>query len=150
MNILGNTLYAQEARDCQVQIWSFTGLVLTIITLAIDSFVFANIEKLMKQNWVLRHTYEKSYRNLLNMFDLTMTNKVLVNTQGTIVFSNQRFIDLMDCGTLDKLPNKLKDFIHKDDYQKVISSVQRVIEKGAIETISLNIVPFKAPGVKHR
>jgi hypothetical protein len=68
--------------------------ILKLTTLLLfEVIIFAAIEKFVKENWVLKTTFDRSFKTMLYVIDSSQEKMIICNQKGTIIFSNSAFIN---------------------------------------------------------
>jgi len=86
--------------------------IILVIVLILDIVLFATFEKLMKENWVLKKSFEKSFKKAVSIIDTNPHAVLICDNKGSILFSNQKF--------LSSTPVKSE----KDYQSRLIASIQ--------------------------
>ena len=115
---------------------SFMCFIKFFIILAADAFIFATVEKLMKENWVLRDTFDKSFKQLLSMIDDHPEEIFVLDQSMNIIFFNKKFLNCLAKSNQqdNKIPKNCKELFHVDErdeyWGKVIEAIkdQKLIE----------------------
>ena len=106
--------------------------------IGLDLYVYALIEQFLKQNWVLKYTFEKSFRSAMAMFDSLPFEALLVDASGTVAFSNELFLDMS--GNIEsKSLHRLKEFIHEDDVKKLSLTIYKAIEEQKVQKLAVKV-----------
>ena len=86
--------------------------IILVIVLILDIVLFATFERLMKENWVLKKSFEKSFKKAVSIIDTNPHAVLICDNKGSILFSNQKF--------LSSTPVKSE----KDYQSRLIASIQ--------------------------
>lgn len=121
---------------------SFACFIKFAIILVVDLFIFATGEKFMKENWVLRDTYDKSFKQLLTMIDDHPEEIFVIDQALNMIFFNKKFMNCLAKNNLqdNKIPKNCKDLFHIDERDEYCAKVIEAIrEQKQIESsISFN------------
>ena len=121
---------------------SFSCFFKFIFIVVIDLFIFATGEKFMKENWVLRDTYDKSFKQLLTMIDDHPEEIFVIDQSLNMIFFNKKFLNCLTKNNLpdNKIPKNCKDLFHIDEREEYCGKVIEAIkEQKQIESsISFN------------
>ena len=90
-------------------------LCIALFTL-LDLVVFALLEKVMKEFWVIRETTEKSFRMFHSMIDENNKEIFIIDEGMNLIYMNQHFESTVKRLIKDEFPTQLKDFIHENSY----------------------------------
>jgi PAS domain-containing protein len=107
---------------------SFSSFPIYLVILIIDLYLFAVIEKFMKENWVIRDSSDKSFKQLLAMIDDHPQELFVMDQNMNIQFFNKKFEESVDALQKDKFPKSAKDLIHNDENESYTASVMNVIQ----------------------
>jgi hypothetical protein len=89
------------------------------ILLLFDVIIFAAIEKFVKENWVLKTTFDRSFKTMLYVIDSSQEKMIICNQKGSIIFSNSAFINNIpwlerdDIKITSHVDDKCKDALYK-------------------------------------
>ena len=132
----------QNGYECLLSFSYFRHFALYLFILAIDVSIFVVLEKMMKENWVIRDSTDKSFKQLLNMIDEHPSEIFVVDQNMKIKFFNDKFWQSAKLLQADKIPFNSKDLIHSDDREAYLSRVSRVIAKQRATTTTINFEKF--------
>lgn len=85
--------------------------IVVAILVIIDIAIFASFEKLMKEDWVLKTSFEKSFRQMITIIDTSPNKIVICDVKGEILFANSAFITSSDDAPEKINQQKLGSFI---------------------------------------
>jgi len=69
---------------------SYLVFILTLMyVLLIQAFMFAVVEKAMKEYWVIRETNEKSFKTMFNIFENTPRETIIVDANMKLMYVNK-------------------------------------------------------------
>jgi hypothetical protein len=110
-----------------------------IILIIFDIIIFASIEKFIKENWVIKATFDRSFKTMLYLIDSSQEKMIICNDKGIIIFSNSTFINTIPC-------------LEKDDI-KITSHVEEASKDALSKAIHIVVKRMKATsivvGLKH-
>eukprot|EP00347_Sterkiella_histriomuscorum_P018251 403346221 len=66
-----------------------------IFTILVFIHLYALLEKSFKDQWVLRDSFQKSYRTLSQLIDQEKTIKLVISKNGQVMFMNQKGLDFI-------------------------------------------------------
>ena len=93
----------------------------------------------MKENWVLRNSFERSFKTMLEIFESSPFEGILVDIYGNIIFSNNKFLKASDNTKGSKIIQKIKDFVHKDDIEALEEAIKKTASTENIENLTTNV-----------
>lgn len=103
--------------------YSFTILVLGLF---LDIVVFAHLELFLKQNWVLKTSFQKSFKTAINIIDTDPDKMCLCDMKGHIVFANEVFISCFSTKLDDTKATKISAFFQKESKEKILKTLPKV------------------------
>lgn len=126
--------------DGAIALNSVSAFIIFGVMLVADLSAFAIIEKLMKENFVLRDSTEKSFKQLLGMVDDHPDELVVVDQFFSIQFFNKKFFERIRARADGKVPRSCEDLIHADDKDEFTKKILEAIkDQKTIETsVNLN------------
>lgn len=102
--------------------YSFTTLSVAFL---LDIVIFAALEKLLKENWVLKVSFDKSFRIAMSIIDANPFKMLICDVKGNILFANVAFINAT-VPSVDKLKvGKLTSYVEtkqREDLYKALSA----------------------------
>ena len=124
--IVINYLNSEEELKISELLISYEIIVIYII---FTTFVFAVIEKLLKEYWVIRETSEKSFRVFLSIMRDWQEAKVIIDESLNIKFQNRKFEEIMKKLINNSFPNSMKETIHENSFDKFKETIHLCIKK---------------------
>lgn len=118
----------QTGYECALSLSCLSHYVTFATQLVFDVCIFATIEKFMKENWVIRDSMEKSFKQLLTMIDDQPTGVAVLDQTMNIKFFNRSFGESIHEMQKDKMPLNGKDLIHSDDREMFKNKVNQSIK----------------------
>ena len=100
-----------------------------VIFWVISTFIFAVLEKLLKEFWVIRETSEKSFRAFLSVMRDCQEAKVIIDESLNIKFYNKKFEEIMKNLINNSHPNSMKESVHENSIDKFKQSIHICIKK---------------------
>ena len=139
INFFNRTMLQPQNWDNWILLVSYRGLACLVLVIISDLFIFATLEKHMKESWVLKTSFEKSFRTMLQIFESSPFEGILVDTYGNIMFSNHQFLKTSGNEQSSKMLHKIKDFVHKDDIEALEEAIKKTASSESIENLETNI-----------
>lgn len=129
-----------------------------VYILVLQTFSCAVIEKLMKENWVIRETAEKSFRTFFTMIENSPRETFVVDNQMNLLYINKKFDRTVLNICQKRNPRHMKDFIGEDHLltfkEKILSSIKsnkecsKVIKLNSTDSFDSLIQPINYKGKK--
>lgn len=94
----------------------------------IDLFMFALVEKFLKEFWVIRETSEKSFKMFMGMVDDNQNEVILVDQSMNLLFINKKFEAEMGRLIQNSFPTQLKEFVHENSLDTFKTQISDVIK----------------------
>jgi hypothetical protein len=149
LNLAGYVLEATTGNKTEentaLLIKSKLNFTMLVIILMLDLIIFSTLEKLLKENWVLKSSFEKSFKHLMQIIDAHPTKACIWDRKANIIFSNEKFLDL-EPETHDKLiPTRLIAFLDTDSKNKFLKELERMFVEKCKICVTVNIInsPFE-------
>lgn len=112
-------------------------------TWLINTFIFATCEKLIKEYWVIRDTYEKSFKTFMTIVDDSASPIFILNDSWELMYANKSFGDSMLDLIKQRYPDQLSDFVHTDNFEAFKTKIQTVISDQTVLNETVNLRKIK-------
>lgn len=118
----------------------FSDILGIAILISLEVTIFAALERHLKENWVIKTSFEKSFKAIMSLIDSAPEKAAVVDAKGTIIFSNTALIDCT-CETDEhRISSKISSFIHKNSRDVFLKAINNSVSANICTTISIQFL----------
>lgn len=114
-----------------------------------ETCVFAALEKLMKESWVIKTTFRESFRVAVGMIDSLCEKTAICDQKASILFANAAFIESTSVEGRAALSGKLGVFVSEKDREAFQKALVATVNTQMPRTVTTGFINLKNQEDQH-